>query len=105
MELVIIIMWFAIMASVMINIRLVSNGELKDLEIDSLKIDVAVAQDTARRASRISMSNPFVTATKALPEMDKTTKNLIKLAVNNSNENEARTAALKACKRLYEKVK
>lgn len=38
-------------------------------------------------------------------QFDQQTISLIKLAVGNTNENEARTAAVQVCKRIYKQIK
>lgn len=73
----------------------VENERLKR-RVQDLQLAGAMAMDVLKALEK---------AKPAPAQFDQQTTSLIKLAVVNSNENEARTAAVQVCKRLYKQIK
>lgn len=68
-----------------------------------LKIKLIHSETQASKLAFYSVS--LIEDSKRLTLIDDTSKKLILLAVNNPNENEYRNAAVKACKRIFTKLK
>jgi len=64
--------------------------------VQDLQLAGAMAMDVLKALEKAKL---------APAQFDQQTVSLIKLAVGNTNENEARTAAVQVCKRIYKQIK
>lgn len=77
------------------SIKLVHENERLKQRVQELQLAGSMALDMMRVLDK---------AKPPTPKLDQQTTSLIKLAVGNSNENEARSAAMQACKRLSKQI-